>query len=329
MKSRFEVVELVRAKLRVKHYSLSTEDTYCGWVGHFYDHCLKLAPKMTHERKMESFLTHLALHRNVAAKTQNQAFSALLFLYKDVLGVELGKIDALRAKKPSHQRTSPSRDQMRQFLAAVEDRPHTPAKLLVALLYGCGMRVSEPLELRIKDVLWDEGPHGTLMIRGAKGGKDRRVPIPSACVEPLRRQMDKARAIWSDDRTHFPDVGVSMPHRLDIKYPKYPFFWQWFWIFPAPGHCNNPYTGVRVRHHLLYDSLQRAVQFAATKVELQGLITPHVIRHSYATHSRESLDALRELLGHSSIETTAGYLHPVVDKATNPLDDLLNRPAAA
>jgi hypothetical protein len=102
MKSRFEVVELVRAKLRVKHYSLSTEDTYCGWIGHYYDHCLRLAKQMPHERKMESFLTHLALHRNVAAKTQNQAFSALLFLYKDVLGVELGKIDALRAKKPSH-----------------------------------------------------------------------------------------------------------------------------------------------------------------------------------------------------------------------------------
>ena len=207
MKSRFEVVELVRAKLRVKHYSLSTEDTYCWWAGHYYDHCLKLAPKMTHERKMESFLTHLALHRNVAAKTQNQAFNALLFLYKDVLGVELGEVNALRAKRPSHQRTSPSRDQVRLFLSAVEDRPNTPAKLLVALLYGCGMRVSEPLELRIKDVLWDEGQNGSLMLRGAKGGKDRRVPIPAACVEPLRRQMAKVQAIWWDDRTHFPNVG--------------------------------------------------------------------------------------------------------------------------
>ena len=313
---------MVRAKVRVMHYALSTENTYCWWTGKYYDHCLKVPRSFTHERKMESFLTELALHRNVAAKTQNQAFNALIYLYREVLGIELGDVNALRAKKPAYQRTSPSRDQIRQFFAAVEDRPNTPAKLLVALLYGCGLRVSEPLELRVKDVLWDAGPHGTLMVRGAKGGKDRRVPIPVACVEPLRQQVAKARGMWEADRFNSPEVGVTLPHALDRKYPKYQFAWQWFWVFPAAGHCDEPRTGRRVHYHLLHDSLQRAAQAAAIKVELQGLITPHVLRHAYATHSRESLDALRELLGHSSIETTAGYLHPVVDKATNPLDDL-------
>lgn len=323
MKSRSEVIEMVRTKVRLVHYALSTESTYCWWVGNYYDHCLGLPQTYTHERKMESFLTHLALHKDVSSRTQNQAFNALVFLYKQVLGIELGEINALRAKKPAHQRTSPSREQIRRFLSAVEDRPHTPARLLVALLYGCGLRVSEPLELRVKDVLWGEGPNGHLVIRRAKGFKDRRIPIPSACVEPLRRQLAKAESVWRDDRTHYPGVGVTLPHQLGKKYPKYRFSWQWFWVFPAVGHCFDPRTGARVRFHLLHDSLQRVVHAAATKVELEGLLTAHVLRHAYATHSRESLESLRLLLGHNSIETTAGYLHPVVDKASNPLDDLL------
>jgi len=125
-----------------------------------------------------------------------------------------------------------------------------------------------------------------------------------------------------------PDVGVTLPGRLAIKYPDNPFKWQWFWLFPAENHCDDPRSGTRVRYHLLPECIQRAVQRAARKVGLDGVVTPHVLRHAYATHSREDLDALRKLLGHSSIETTAGYLHPVIDRATNPLDDLLNDHAA-
>ena len=169
---------------------------------------------------------------------------------------------------------------------------------------------------------WEEGPTGQLVIRGAKGGKDRRVPIPSLCVEPLRRQMALARRTWEIDRAHFPAVGVTLPYQLAAKYPRACISWQWFWVFPAAGHCDHPRTGERVRYHLLPDVVQRAVQAAARRVGLDGLVTPHVLRHAYATHSRESIDALRVLMGHVSIETTAGYRHPVVETASNPLDDL-------
>jgi integrase len=163
------------------------------------------------------------------------------------------------------------------------------------------------------------------MIRGAKGGKDRRVPIPLTCVVPLRNQIERARALWNLDRQNSPNVGVNLPNRLEKKYPRAPFAWQWFWVFPAENHCTDPRSGTTVRYHILSECIQRAVLKAARKVGLEGVVTPHVLRHAYATHSRESLDALRQLLGHSSIETTAGYLHPVIDKASNPLDDLLKR----
>jgi integrase len=275
---------------------------------------------MSPEAKAGAFLTHLAVVGQVSARTQNQAFSALLFLYKDVLNEPLGDIDSLRAKRPGHERTAPSKEQIRVFRSAVVDTEHTPARLLVDLLYGCGLRVSEPLELRVKDILRDKRQ---LLIRAAKGGKDRRVPIPYACLEALGAQVAKARRAWEQDRANAPGVGVPLPFQLGRKYPSAAFTWQWFWLFPAPGHCTDPRSGERVRYHLLYDSLQRAVREASLKAGLEGLISPHVLRHAYATHSREAIDALRQLMGHSSIETTAGYRHPTIEAATNPLDDIL------
>lgn len=328
MKSRSEVVSLVRAKIRMLHFALSTEDAYCGWVARYYDFCTALSRTLTPEQKTEAFLVDLALRKRVAARTQNQAFAAVLFLYKNVLNKPLGNVEALRAKRPHHERIAPSRDQIRLFRSAIEDTNATPARLIVDLLYGCGLRVSEPLELRIKDILWGEGPHGQLLLRGAKGGKDRRVPIPRCCAQPLRVQIERARTTWDWDRSNAASVGVTLPFLLGKKYPKAPFLWQWFWVFPAENHCKDPRTGTRVRYHILVDCVQRSVQRATAKVGLDGLITPHVLRHAYATHSRESIDSLRQLLGHSSLETTATYLHPVVDKAGNPLDDLLESPAA-
>jgi integrase len=327
MKTRSDVISLVRSKIRMMHLAFSTEDIYCGWIARYYDFCRGIPNGLAPEKKAEAFLTDLAVRRRLAARTQNQAFSALLYLYKDVLGKPLANVDALRAKRPHFERTSPSRDQVRRFRDAVVDTETTPAKLLVDLLYGCGLRVSEPLEFRIKDVLWSEGPNGQLLLRGAKGGKDRRVPIPRSCVGPLKMQMERARALWDWDRAHAPNVGVTLPFALERKYPKAPFLWQWFWVFPAQRRCVDPRSGVEVRFHILVDCIERSVRRAAAKVELEGLITPHVLRHAYATHSRESIDSLRQLLGHSSLETTATYLHPVVDRAGNPLDDLLETPS--
>lgn len=320
MKTRHEVVAMVRAKIRLRHFAYSTEQSYCGWVARYYDYCLRLPSALPPEKKAEAFLSHLAMRHQVSARTQNQALSALLFLYSAVLERPLGDIDGLRAKQRIHARTAPSKDQVRALRLAVVDRPGIPARLLVDLLYGCGLRVSEPLELRIKDILWEERQ---LVVRAAKGAKDRRVPIPESCLEPLRTQVEMARFVWEEDRRLSPQVGVPLPHQLSRKYPSAPYAWAWFWLFPAKSHCRHPRTGTTVRYHLLHDRLQQAVREAARKVGLEGFITPHVLRHGYATHSRESIEALREIMGHNSIETTAGYRHPVVEKASNPLDDLM------
>jgi integrase len=321
MKSRNEVVAMVRAKIRMLHFSYSTEQSYCGWIARYYDFCTRVSPRMRSEKKAEAFLTMLALRDRVSSRTQNQALAAILFLHKQVLERPLGNIDALRAKRPVHERTAPSRAQVEALRQQVVDRPFVPARLLVDLLYGCGLRVSEPLELRIKDILWSEGH---LVVRGAKGGKDRRVPIPGSCIEPLRAQVDFARTVWEADRRDHPRVGVPLPHRLGRKYPKARTAWPWFWVFPARTHCQHPQTGETVRYHILHDRLQQAVREAAAKIGMDGVITPHVLRHGYATHSRESIEALRVLMGHYRIETTSGYRHPEVNRATNPLDDLIS-----
>jgi integrase len=323
MKTRAEVLAQVRARIRLMHFSVRTEDAYCGWVSRYYEFCRGLRAGMPAEGKVEAFLTELALRRNVSARTQNQAFAAVLFLYRTVLGRQLGDVSALRAKRPRQERTCPSREQIRAFRAEVQDTAATPARLLVDLMYGCGLRVGEPLELRVRDLLWGEGETGRLFLRGAKGGKDRRVPIPRSCVGALKAQVGRARAIWEWDRANAPGIGVPLPFSLSAKYPRAPFHWQWFWVFPSDGHCADPRTGARVRYHLLEDAIQRSVQRAAARAGLEGMITPHVLRHAYATHSREPIEALRQLLGHSSIQTTAGYLHPVIDRASNPLDDML------
>ncbi len=170
MKSRSEVLKLIQAKIRLRHFAFSTEQAYCHWAGRYYDFCLGLPKAWPAERKTEAFLTDLALKQGVAARTQNQALAALLFLYGEVLAKPLGDINALRAKQPVRERTAPSRDQVRALRQAVTDRPSVPARLIVDLLYGCGLRVSEPLELRIKDILWSEQQ---LVIRAVKGAKDR------------------------------------------------------------------------------------------------------------------------------------------------------------
>jgi len=320
------VTNLVRNRVRSLHFSYSTEQTYCHWISRYYRFCLGLPWEMPPEKKAEAFLTYLATSTGVAARTQNQAFAAVQFLYKHIVRKPLAEVDALRAKDYRHERTAPSRDQVQALRHAVVSTPNTPALLLVDLLYGCGLRVSEPMELRIQDILWEQNH---LVIRAAKGAKDRRVPLPKCCVEPLRAQVEHASQVWEGDRKNFPGVGVVLPYSLERKYPTAPFSRQWFWVFPAAEHCRSPYTGKQVRYHILHDALQRAVREAATRIGLQDFLTPHTLRHAFATHSRESIETLRQLMGHNSIQTTSGYRHAVVDGATNPLDDLVGQSQTA
>jgi integron integrase len=320
MKSRDEILESVRRKIRLRHFSLSTEDAYVGWVARYHDFVVKQPANRTSESKVEAFLTDLAVGKGVAARTQNQALSALLFLYSAVLERPLGNVAPLRAKNRIHVRSAPSRSQIRLFRAAVSDTAQTPTRLLVDLIYGTGMRVGEPLSLRIKDVIWEESQ---IVIRDAKGGKDRRVPIPRICAVPLHAQIDRAKLVWNWDRANAPAVGVPLPNQLSSKYPGASVAWQWFWVFPAPGHCRDPYHGQTVRYHLLVDALQRSVREAAQKVNLEGVITPHALRHAFATHmlaAGTDVRTIAELMGHTSVETTLGYLHSNVAQAASPLD---------
>lgn len=311
------------ATLRLKHFALSTERTYGDWARRYIRFLQARKPAGSSEQKFEAYLTYLAREADVSAVTQNQAFNALRFFYSYGVGHELGEVSALRAKRRQHERISPSREQVMALRAALVDTPQTPARLLVDLLYGCGLRVSEPIELRVRDVLWAESQ---LVIRDAKGGKDRRVPIPCALIAALRAQMERARKVWEWDRQHAPAVGVSLPHQLAKKYPFAPMAWQWFWVFPAPGHCDHPRTGQRVRYHLLDVSIQRAVKAAAIKTGLHGLVTPHCLRHAYATHQLargEDIKTIQTVMGHVSLETTAGYIHADVRRAGNPLDSMM------
>lgn len=322
-----QAIERMRDVIRLRHFALSTERCYVDWARRYVRFLLARRPGATSEQKFAAYLTHLARDCDVSAVTQNQAFNALRFFYEHGIGQPLGEVSALRARRRQHERIAPSRAQVAALRAALVDTPQTPARLLVDLLYGCGLRVSEPLELRVRDILWAESQ---LVIRDAKGAKDRRVPIPCSLVAALRAQVQRARSAWEWDRAHAPQVGVTLPHQLAKKYPTAPFAWAWFWVFPAPGHCAHPRTGTRVRYHLLDVNIQRAVKAAAIKTGLHGIVTPHCLRHAYATHqlqSGEDLKTIQTVMGHVSMETTAGYLHADVRRAGNPLDTLTLRPA--
>jgi integrase len=296
----------------MKHMAYSTEDVYCGWIARYYDFLQGWTLIGRRSRRWRRFSLIWPWSSRVAARTQDQAFAAVLFLYKDVLGKPLGRGGGPEgASAPIMSDVAVPRTDPALSGSAVEDTPSTPVPSLVDLLYGCGLRVSEPLELRIKDLLWvARATMGSFSCGGAKGGKDRRVPIPRSCVAPLRLQVDRARTVWEWDRANAPERSASRcPTRLPTNTPGRRFQWQWFWVFPAQNHCTDPRSGNRVRYHILVDCVQRSVQRAARKVGLDGLITPHVLRHAFATHSRESMDSLRQLLGHSSLETT-GDLSP-------------------
>lgn len=321
-----QAIDRMVDKIRLKHFAISTERTYRDWAIRYIRFLRARRPDGTSEQKFEAYLTHLARVENVSAVTQNQAFNAIRFFYEHGLNKPLGDVKALRAVRRQHERIAPQRDQVRALRLVLQDTPTTPARLLFDLLYGCGLRVSEPIEIRVRDILWAESQ---IVIRDAKGAKDRRVPIPCCMVQPLRAQLARARTSWEWDRAHAPSVGVTLPHRLGKKYPYAATAWQWFWLFPAPGHCKHPRTGERVHYHLLDVNIQRAVKAAAIKTGLHGIVTPHCLRHAYATHQLQNgvdLKTIQTVMGHVSMETTAGYLHTDIQRAGNPLDTLLPVP---
>jgi integron integrase len=319
------LLDQVRERIRYLHYSLSTEKTYLHWVK-FFVRWHGRTGVMRHPREMgvrevEAFLTMLATERKVSASTHNQALSALLFLYREVLGVQLPWMDGIQ--RPAHKRRIPcvlTRDEVAGLLAQMQGE----TALLAKLLYGTGMRLMEGLRLRVKDVDFDRL---VIIVREAKGGKDRVVMLPRTLASALREQMYAARAQWEADR-QAQRGGVETPHALAAKYPQVGHTWGWFWMFPSPTLSVDPRSGVERRHHLFEERLQRAIKKA---VPLAGIVKPvsvHTLRHSFATHLLQAgtdIRTVQELLGHSDVSTTMIYTHVLKVAAggtASPLDAL-------
>jgi integron integrase len=317
------LLDQVRERARYLHYSLRTEKAYLYWIRFFIRwHALK-HPRDMAAPEVEAFLTMLATQRHVASSTHNQALSAILFLYRQVLGVELPWMANLQ--RPSYTKRIPT-VLTRAEVTALFDRMDGVVGLVARLLYGTGMRLMEVLRLRIKDVDFD---HLVIIVRQAKGNKDRVVMLPRSLVEQLRAQMTSSRAQWDHDR-RTQRGGVEVPDALERKYPKVGQTWGWFWMFPSPKHSVDPVSGVERRHHLYEERLQRAIKKAVSAAGIHQRVSAHTLRHSFATHLLQAgtdIRTVQELLGHSDVSTTMIYTHVLKVAAggtASPLDALVS-----
>ncbi|MDT4965993.1 MAG: hypothetical protein QOJ64_730 [Acidobacteriota bacterium] len=299
------LLDQVRQVLRLKHYSIRTEDAYAGAIKRFILYHKKRHPQEMGADEIRQYLSHLATDSRVAGSTQNVALSALLFLYRDVLGIELDRIDGiLRAKRPVRVPTVLTHEEVRRVLEQLSGAQH----LMCSLLYGAGLRLMECIRLRVKDI--DFG-YMQITVRDGKGQKDRRTVLPSLSAEPLRRQLAAAKAIHEEDLKR--GYGrVYLPYALDRKYPNAAADWNWQWVFPARKLSVDPRSGEVRRHHTSEDALQRAVKRAVSRAGITKRASSHTLRHSFATHLLEDgydIRTIQELLGHADVQTTMIYTH--------------------
>ncbi|MEY4564595.1 MAG: hypothetical protein RLZZ618_3872 [Pseudomonadota bacterium] len=297
----------LRTHLRLRNYSLRTEQVYVDWIRRFIKFHGMRHPKDLAAAEVESFLSHLAVNRHVSPSTQNQAKSALLYLYRHVLEVELPWLDeVVQAKAPRRLPVVLTEREVRDLLQAM----HGPMGLLASLLYGTGMRLMEGLRLRVKDV---EFSRRELIVREGKGGKDRVTVLPENLMIPLRAQLERTRALHAQDlAAGFGDV--YLPHALATKYPRSGRAWGWQWVFPSAKRSIDPRSNppAERRHHASPESVQRAVREAGRTIQCDKPISPHVLRHSFATHLLQAgydIRTVQELLGHSDVSTTMIYTH--------------------
>ncbi len=312
----------IRAACRVRHYSLATERVYVSWYKRFVRWAGLKHPATLGGDRVEAYLSHLATESQVSASTQRQALAALLFLYRQVLCMQLPWLDNVtRAKQPQRLPCVLSVDEVRRLLAAL---PRTSAGLALSLAYGTGMRLMEVLRLRVKDVDFERR---AITVRGGKGDKDRATILPQGLEAGLRAQFDRRR------RQHDVDlargmVDVELPHALAVKYPNAPREWGWQWLFAASDYSTCPRSGAIRRHHLHPKTLQRTMARARAAAGIAKPVTVHTLRHSFATHLLEQgrdIRTIQTLLGHSSVETTMIYTHVASTGATgvrSPLDAL-------
>lgn len=316
-----QTVQKVREFIRLKHFAQSTEDSYCYYVRQFCQHSKTLPASLPSEKRIESYLATFA-RSDASASSQNVAFNAVLFLYRNILGLEPKGINALRARRPVHHRNAPAPQDTRALLNFVEQNESAEISLACYLIYGCGARVCEPLNLRIRDVLPAvEFDNGQLIFRQAKQNKDRVVPIPCALFDRLQQQIAYARSLWEREGPRWP---VKLPGKLHLKYPNAQFAWPWFWLFPARLPCRDPRIGRTVRWRLHQANIQRAIRRACLALGLSVL--PHELRHAYATdclNQGTNPRAVQQVMGHKSLETTMGYCHAEPMSVKSPLENLL------
>jgi integron integrase len=317
------LLDRLRFALRTKHYSYRTEQAYVHWVRRFILHHGKRHPVEMGGSEIEAFLTHLAVEGRVAAGTQTQALCAILFLYKHLLRIDLPHFNAVRAKRPKRLPVVLSRDEVRQLLAAVEGSRGL-CRLMTGLMYGSGLRLMECCRLRVKDVDFDRRQ---LVIREAKGDKDRAVPLADAACEPLRRQIAWRAELHEMDLRHG-QGRVDLPSALERKLPSAAFELGWQFVFASDRISRCPRSGRPGRHHLHESAIGAAVSRAARKSGLHKRVTCHSLRHSFATHLLESgsdIRTVQELLGHADVSTTMIYTHVLTRGAcgvVSPLDRL-------
>ena len=315
-----KLLDIVRNKIRLKHYSIRTEEAYVSWIKRYIFFHNMRHPKDMGKKEIEAFLTDLAVKGNVAASTQNQAFSALLFLYEKVLNKSVFKnIDALRAKKPQRLPTVLTFDETMEIIDSITGI----FQLIVKLLYGCGLRGIECVRLRIKDIDFEMNQ---IVVRNGKGQKDRVTMLPEDVKLALQEHLKYVKKLHEKDLSQ--GFGsVYLPNALAKKYKNAPKEWGWQYVFPSKTLSVDPRSGVKRRHHIHLDSLSKAIKRAARISGVTKTVSSHVFRHSFATHLLEDgydIRTIQELLGHKNVNTTMIYTH-VLNKGGRAVRSPLDR----
>lgn len=312
-----QALRQMKELLRLRHYSPKTLETYTGWVSRYFRYAKIQKQEWNSPGTVRAYLSYLATQRNVAASTQNQAFNSLLFLFRETLHVDLPDMNAVRAKRGPKLPVVLSVDETGRLLSATKGT----AGLMLRLTYGAGLRVSETIRLRVKDLDFDSG---VLSVRSGKGDKDRSTILPESLVDTLRAHLERVRKLHAKDleKGH---GAVWLPNALARKYPKAPVEWGWQYVFPARNLSVDPESGKTRRHHVSETVMQTAIKNAVSSADIAKHVTIHTLRHSFATHllmQGVNIREVQELLGHKNVDTTMIYTHVVRAMSARPQSPL-------
>ncbi len=318
MSNKPKLLDQVRNSLRQRNYSYSTEKTYISWIRRYILYHDKRHPGEMGEKEIGEYLTYLAIERKISPSTQNQALNSIIYLYKYILKIDLGEIKKLRPRGSKHLPTVLTPGEAHNILSLLSGEN----RLMGKLLYGSGLRVSECLNLRIKDL---DFKMSQIVVRDSKGNKDRITMLPQSLRDPLKEHLVGVKSLYDDDLKNRVE-GVYLPHALARKNPNAGKEWIWQWVFPSKSLSKDPRSGIIRRHHRHASNLRKFVKAATRKAGIHKQVTPHTFRHSFATHLLENnydIRTVQELLGHKSVKTTMIYTH-VLNKGASavlsPLD---------